>query len=457
MTSASCLEGGTTVLLFGPQALSFTEESFKRLRSTLTDNPDNAWVLDVVAELPECTKRISEKFLKLQATPAVETQESLKGWLQTNTGATPTTFRNLPNAILTPLVVLDQLTQYAQYVQLAHVETGLGSDFYGPQSRNTKTLGFCTGLLSALAVSSASTQAEFRKYAAVAIRLAALIGAVVDAEDAVGQYGESKTFSTACHSPEQEMELQKILQEFPQAYISVKYDQNRATITTSEKTAQDFQSRLRGAGITASAIGLRGRFHYRNHHEDLQFLMALCDSTPELQLPDAADTVIHIHSISGGDIITQGKLHHIALKEILVEQSQWGQTFYAMSQSSLANKQSLLVSFGSERCVPPTAMSQVCGRVIYMTNLCEAAPRLSNLKATASSYSENDIAVIGMACKVAGADDIDEFWDLNCRGESQHIEVPVERFTFDTHWRTVDPKRKWYGNFVRDHDAFDHK
>lgn len=185
--------------------------------------------------------------------------------------------------------------------------------------------------------------------------------------------------------------------------------------------------------------------------------MALCDSTPELQLADAADAVIPIHSISGGDLITRGKLHRIALREILVEQSQWGQTFDAMSRSSLTSKRSLLVSFGSERCVPPTAMPRVSGQVIHATNLHEAAFRLSALKMPAESYSDNDIAVVGMACKVAGADDIDEFWHLNCRAESQHTEVPAERFTFDTHWRDVDPKRKWYGNFVRDHDAFDHK
>jgi acyl transferase domain-containing protein len=164
-----------------------------------------------------------------------------------------------------------------------------------------------------------------------------------------------------------------------------------------------------------------------------------------------------IHSLSGGNVITKGKLHHIALHEILVEQSQWGQTFDAMSRSSLVHKQSLLVSFGSERCVPPTIMARVVGKIIHMINLFEAAPRLLALNESTPAYSEDDIAVIGMACKLAGADDVDEFWDLNCRGESQHIEVPAERFTFDTHWRTVDPKRKWYGNFVRDPDAFDHK
>ncbi|KAK3995181.1 hypothetical protein QBC44DRAFT_320652 [Cladorrhinum sp. PSN332] len=452
-------EGATTVLLFGPQALSFSEESFQRLRTALTANPDNAWMLDVVAELPEWTRRTSEQFPKLKATPAAKLQESLKEWLAADATDSPAaSFKTLPNALLTPLVVIDHLAQYGQYVQLAHVETasGLGSDLYGPQPRQISTLGFCTGLLSALAVSSASSQAEFRQYAAVAIRLAALIGAVVDAEEVTG--GESKTFSTACHSSEQEHELQNILQEFPEAYISVNYDQNRATLTTSEKTAQKLQDRFRGAGITAHAIGLRGRFHYRNYSQDLEALISICDSTPGLQLPDASAAVLPIHSLSGAGMITEGKLHHIALREILVEQSQWSQTFDAMSKSSLGNKQSLLVSFGSEKCVPPTAVPRVGGQVLYMTNYHEVVPRLSALKMPIGvGYSENDIAVVGMAVNVAGAEDVDEFWHLNKKGESQHREVPAERFTFDTHYRTVDPQRKWFGNFIKDHDAFDHK
>lgn len=31
---------------------------------------------------------------------------------------------------------------------------------------------------------------------------------------------------------------------------------------------------------------------------------------------------------------------------------------------------------------------------------------------------EDDVVVIGIAIKVAGADDVDEFWDLLCHGSS---------------------------------------
>lgn len=214
MAAPGSSASGVTVLLFGPQALSFPAEHFKRLHSALR-LAENAWMREVVAELPSWTSRAAEKFPKLAATPAAERQSSLKQWLDSDVAA-PIPFKDVPNALLTPLVVLDHLSQYAQYVELAHVDAGLGTDLFSPQPRPTRTIGFCTGLLSALAVSSASNGAEFRKYGAVSVRLAALIGALVDAEDAVGKYGESTTFSTACHSSEQEGQLQSILRSYPE-------------------------------------------------------------------------------------------------------------------------------------------------------------------------------------------------------------------------------------------------
>ncbi|KAH7133939.1 hypothetical protein EDB81DRAFT_695655 [Dactylonectria macrodidyma] len=74
---------------------------------------------------------------------------------------------------------------------------------------------------------------------------------------------------------------------------------------------------------------------------------------------------------------------------------------------------------------------------------------------------ENDdtIVVVGMSIKVAGADDLDEFSQMLRTGESQHELIGPERLMFDTLFREEDkdPLRNWYGNFIRDADAFDHK
>ena len=205
---------GNTVLLFGPQALSFQEDSFHQLKSIILDDAENRWILNAVAELPTYFQTFSDKFPKLQTIPGVQLLEELNDLF--NTDKIPPASYYLPNILLSPLVVLTHLTQYSKYLKLAHPESGDGQNLHAPHSQKTETVGFCTGLLSALAVSSAGNQAQFQQYGAVAVRLAVLIGAMVDVQDVLGKHGESKSFATVWNPRESKTEMTNILQQFPE-------------------------------------------------------------------------------------------------------------------------------------------------------------------------------------------------------------------------------------------------
>jgi hypothetical protein len=249
-----------------------------------------------------------------------------------------------------------------------------------------------------------------------------------------------------------------------QTYVSVLHDENRATITSPRNKIPALQQEMRAAGIIATEINLQGRFHCPCYSDDIEALIDFCDAEPELQFSDLSKVVFPMWS-SSGNLISKGKLHNIALRSILVEQSNWYAAFCAVNSSRLRGKDSLVICFGSERCVPPSLLGTIGPQIVYMNNVDEEgyirlASKVTDEKDRARmtpGFSENDIAVIGMSIKVAGADDLEEFWKILCEGKSQHIEVPEERFGFETQWRDVDAKRKWFGNFVRDHDAFDHK
>lgn len=387
----------TTVLLFGPQALSFQEQSFHHLRSTIRSHWDNGWMRTVLDELPRFIELFSQKLKTLQPSPALELLQRVAEWLDSD--APSPLPETLPNTILTPLVALGQLAQYSQYVEVAHVDAGLGADRWSPQLRRSETLGFCTGFLSALAVSSASSKAEFQTFGAVAVRLATLIGAFVDAEDGDERFGRSTSVSAAWNTQEQGEQLKAIVAEDPEAYISVYYDKTRATVTTSSQASPTLQQRLREQGIVASEIGLRGRYHCIRYRDTIDELIALCDGLSELQLPYANDLVIPTLSTTSGEFISEGKLHHIALREILLEPCQWYQTFESMATSSLEYKDSLLVIFGQEKCIPPTRSRYISEKVVYMANWEDAMPKLAALTEPSESYSDDDIAVVGMACK----------------------------------------------------------
>jgi hypothetical protein len=249
-----------------------------------------------------------------------------------------------------------------------------------------------------------------------------------------------------------------------QAYISVVVEERRVTLSAPKTTADSLLRQLKSAGLAAAEISLSGGFHCERHRDDAEALGRIFDSNPAFTLPAALELAFPTISNTGGGYISNGKLHQVLARSMLVEQSNWQQAFAAL-QSSTLTPESLVVSFGSERCVPLGLARKLGPRLVQVTDLDLESAQLpayfldsrSPLGNKGGVVSDDAIAVVGMSCQLPGAADLEEFWDALCAGKSQHVEVPGDRFDFQTTWRELDPKRKWYGNFIEDHDAFDHK
>lgn len=217
---------------------------------------------------------------------------------------------------------------------------------------------------------------------------------------------------------------------------------------------------LKKVGVVASELELRGRFHHASYAEDAELLISYCERASGLSLPDASELKYQTWSNTGSDVaIVTGSLHEHAIKEILTEKSEWNRTFQSCWSALRSPATSRIIVFGADKCIPPTVMRQLISRVTYMTDdsLSTQGYHKGSEAEGPKARKADDIAVIGMAIKVAGADDVDEFWDLLAHGKSQHREVPENRLRFENVWRESDPRRKWYGNFINDHDVFDHK
>lgn len=198
-----------TILLFGPNLLSFDLEQYTHLRSTIQSNSRYGHIIvKTIAELPEWWQSIARVFPHLQALPGAEL---LRVWHEDlSTSKPPQLTFPIPTTILTPMVVVTQLVQYLEYRDTTEQQAS------PPAARKEETLGFCTGLLTAFAVASSATPEQFEKYAAVAIRLAMLIGAIVGALEAPGSLGESVSYSIMWNSPQLFQKIEEILLEYPQ-------------------------------------------------------------------------------------------------------------------------------------------------------------------------------------------------------------------------------------------------
>ncbi|KAJ8124282.1 hypothetical protein O1611_g9359 [Lasiodiplodia mahajangana] len=425
------------VLVFGPLSLSCNPAQFARVRRAVVDNAHKTWILNLVSQLPQVWKTIST---------ALPTLQNDKGYKQVLDLAEA--FRlgrpleipyPLPNKVLIPLVVIYHLAQYTDF--LGRVGIDIDETCKSPG----ENIGFCTGLLSAFAVATSGNKADLERHGAAAIRLGLLVGMVVDAREASSELNVSKSLRVGWGPTQTKDEMLSIIEEFPNTYVSVEYDENLTTVTTTASNIRVLDQQLKSAGFISSELELYGRFHAECHQALMASILEFCDSNPEFQLPDASGTLSPTRSNSQGELLQQGSLHHHALEAILTKTSEWHQTL-AAARRSLVEKDSLLISFGFGRCVPPTHMRAISNQVVHLADVEDSiAPGSKDQRAIA----DNDIAVVGMSCKVAGADNLEEFWDLLCAAKSQHREVPKDRIAFNkTAFRDVDEKRKWFANLI---------
>lgn len=202
---------GPTILLFGPLALSFDETAFSQIRKIVVENEDSRWALDTIAEFPQIWKALTTSIPSLKTSSGLKQLEDLSDAFRT--GRPLETPFPLPNKLLIPLVIVSHLIQYAAYLRNSTEEQQV-DPFSTSNLPDRETLGLCTGLLSAFAVSSSENSEQFKKYAAVAVRLAMLIGTVVDAQDEATE--PSKSLSAAWNSIEGGEELKRIVKSFPE-------------------------------------------------------------------------------------------------------------------------------------------------------------------------------------------------------------------------------------------------
>ncbi|KNG91356.1 putative polyketide synthase [Aspergillus nomiae NRRL 13137] len=445
--------GGKTVLIFGCQCVSFTIDDFHRLRATVLSTPEHRWIQDVVSELPVYYRTAATTYVqKLQNIPGTQQLRDLTEWFRT--GEVPTDSFPLTYIQLAPILMITHFMEYWQYLRLGHPKSPTSGNEPLTEGSVVEIVGFCIGFLSAAVVSAASNQEELRKYGAVALRLATLMGAIGDAQEREEEY---TSLATVWKSADLEKRLPLILKPFAESYITVRFDANRATIMTPRQKIKQIEEALQSAGFNTTRVEFNGRYHWAGNEDIVHALCRMCDSDPALQLPGPSQSVNPTRPGISMDTAHQGPLHEFVLRSILAQQCQWLDTFCTVYQAHLEDTSSIIVEFGPERCIPPTYMRKLRGRTVHFADL-DLSPlsRTSPLHQTPRSY-DSDIAVVGMACRVAGADDLEEFWKLLCSGESQHQEMPLERYrNYETPWRP-DAIKPWFGNFVRDIDAFDHK
>jgi hypothetical protein len=420
VVAESCIMAtSTNLVLFGPQQARWTYSRLQSLQSHLRTDPSLGF-------LQHCIKQL-EAFLAttpLASIGATQTAGTLTAFAQGDSVPQPETLGNAQLAVLT---VVSQTVEWLHFVaEHSHVDVVVQ--------------GFCIGFLSAAVISSTynSSRTEFERYITNAIRLAACLGLLVDAEDAARSPPDRATvISVRCCGLSDRAVLDAILDSCSQAYTSCVTDDRTVTVTLPHSYLEELTRCLERESIPVTAVGLNGSYHHPKHAGVARELRELCARTPDLQLPSTELLRLPLRSTADTELLTSGALHDIAIELVLCKRAHWFQTVKRSLKELPSDAK--LISMGQESHIPRSLSSK-------------------NHEPSAASelHPNEEIAVIGMACRFPQADTLEEFWQLISSGRTAFGAMPSTRFDPSDLWR--EPKlRTFWGNFLRRPYVFDHR
>jgi hypothetical protein len=161
-------------IVFGSQG-SVPDPTYLTFISAFLRHDENAnSLIDTINSLPEWWDAVSESHTVLQRVPGYVLLERLRRWLVQ--GLHEEFEEPVPNTLLAPLTVVSHVVEYLSYLRsrlAKHADVLQAARTGGYQ-------GLCIGQLAAIACSNAANEIELIEQAAVAIRLAVLIGAITD-------------------------------------------------------------------------------------------------------------------------------------------------------------------------------------------------------------------------------------------------------------------------------------
>lgn len=257
-----------------------------------------------------------------------------------------------------------------------------------------------------------------------------------------------------------------------QAYISSFNDAASVTITLPAGDLDRFVSSVRSAGLRTADVPVHGRFHHATHAEAVDKLAKLALQSEELSLPEVAKLVAPIRSTVDGGLVAEASLTRVALEAILLKPAQWYKTMReAVGQVSKPHPAvAAFVGYGNHI---PASLSQESSLQVHLVRSLQAmnnwsppsramngvsgmdgATQTADEDSWVSKQPAHSIAIVGMAGRFPGADSVDELWDLLVEGRVT-VERAPERVRLPQTGDYADTK--WWGNFVRDVDAFDHR
>ncbi|KAH7012371.1 BcPKS16, polyketide synthase [Macrophomina phaseolina] len=449
MTLSPC-PPAPSVAFFCPQSKAPTEEYLQQLQALLTTHPHLQRLAGDVESLGDAWSILASHRPDIAALPQGQRYvNSLREWI-THGRAGPVAGA-MSGILSLPLLVVVQTCQYFQFLELAGLSH---ADFLAGLRNGGGAQGYCGGLLPAFAIACAKDEAEVVAMAAKAMRIALAVGAF-------GELGDDETIpgpTTIVVRLKYAGQGEDIVNQFPGCYISAVTDPKTISIVGPVPKLQKVTAHARDQGLLVSSMHIRGKVHNPENAELAEILCQICEQHEEFQLPSATALQIPVRSNGDGQPLENSSLTHEAVYTILASRCEWYKllTEVANDLQKTGVESHTFALYGIGDPVPLAPFHQAHLKVSKI----DVFGAIKNARLAEYTYPDDAVAVTGVACRLPGANSLDELWDLMAKGTSTCEEIRLDRIPMGDSFRAAQDakwtsKQKFYGNFVDDIDKFD--
>lgn len=446
---------------FCPQTKAPDEEYLASLHNFLRQNPHGQILLREVTALAD------SQLWEIFASSRAEVRQldhgprclrALRDWASEGLSAPLSGIQS--NISSLPLLAVLQIGQYLRYLEARQISH---REFIAQVQGAAGVHGYCGGLPAAIGIACAWDESELVNYIATALKVLVGIGAYTEAAD--DDKGAERTLLAI--RLRYEGQGDDLVRRFPGAYISGITGPRSISIGGPAATTREiFRFVTEEEGMRAERIDLGGSAHNPKNAELAAELCRICRNTPGLQLPDADQLHTPVRTNQTGERLLRGSLTDDLIYTMLAARCEW----YTLLQNVASDlkrshrAEHNFAIFGWADCVTMTPFHQAnlkISKTFAKSLIREEVTAAPSDPSPIPDLPENAIAVVGASCRLPGAKNMSELWDLLAKGTNCVQELSTDRFDLPGSFRasqsgSLTQKRTFYGNFLDGVEQFDH-
>ncbi|PTB42568.1 hypothetical protein M441DRAFT_136945 [Trichoderma asperellum CBS 433.97] len=445
-------------VIFSPQSHATPKSYLDRIHSILKGSAVYVPLCKAVSRLPDTWQELANQHPKIAPLEhGLAYARYFPTWLET--GETSGLEGNMSGIVTLPLLTIIHTVQYVQYLQ----QTGITHAEFLLSLRSGGVQGFCAGLMAAMIVAASKNETELIENAAKAVRISFGIGAFGE----VGSDPTSLGSTTMVVRLRSGSEVEEITHEFPESYVSAISDSKTISLIAPSSKIATIRAYIEKLGLSAKMVHMRSNIHNPKNMTLADELLGFCLRSSDLQLPNSEDLQVPVRSNRNGQVLSNCSLTAEIITTILTSCCDWDTVINNLVHDlqQTGNQSHRIAMIGLGDCIPlsPFQKNDLDITKLDIMSITEGLkkPPRDHCLSSLDLFPPSSIAVVGAACRLPGANTLEELWDLISRGESRLEILREDRVKLKESFRASQDKdwatgRTWFGNFVDGIDKFDH-